>query len=273
VVDGWPVVEAADMPRRRRQGKSDQIDAARIAHSVLGVETSHLRQPRADQGIRAGLRILDTARDAINKERTAAINQLTALVRISDLGVDARNALTKQQISTIAAWRTRTEPIETRLARAEATRLARRIHTCDQELDDNETEMKALVSASPGAFLLNIKGIGAICATVILVAWSHQGRIRSESAFAALAGVNPIPASSGNTSHHRLNRGGDRRLNWALTVIANSRMAKDSETRAYIAKRLAAGSTKQDAKRILKRYIAREIWKLLNKYETAQPAI
>jgi len=268
---GYPVVEPDDMPARRGQGKSDPVDAARIARSVLGTDTTRLRQPRADQGIRAALRILVDARDMLNADRTRAVNTLTALVRIADLGLDARGKLSKTQIATIAAWHPRHEPLQTSTARTEAIRLARRIQDCDQTLHDNVAELTALVQASPVACLLDKKGIGPISAANIMTVWSHPGRIRDEASFAAIAGVNPIPASSGNTSHHRINHGGDRRLNRTLTVIANSRLRFDPETIAYAQRRTSQGMTKQDIKRILKRYIARQIYRLLEHQQHTQP--
>ena len=101
-----------------------------------------------------------------------------------------------------------------------------------------------------------------------LTAWSHLGRIRSESAFASLAGVNPIPASSGNTVRHRINRGGDRRLNRALHMAVVTRMRMDPRTRAYVERRTAEGRTIREIRRCLKRYLAREIYRRLN--STAQ---
>ena len=89
------------------------------------------------------------------------------------------------------------------------------------------------------------------------------GRIRSEAAFAALAGVAPVPASSGQTVRYRLNRGGDRQLNRALHTIVLSRLARDCETRTYAARRAAEGKTPREIKRCLKRHVARRIFKLL----------
>ncbi len=82
--------------------------------------------------------------------------------------------------------------------------------------------------------LLDKPGIGPVTAAVTLAAWSHPGRVRSEAAFASLAGVNPIPASSGNTVRHRINRGGDRRLNRALHMATVTRIRMDPRTRAYV---------------------------------------
>ena len=91
------------------------------------------------------------------------------------------------------------------------------------------------------------------------MSWSHHGRVRSEAAFAALAGTCPIPASSGNTTRHRLNRGGDRRLNWAIHTIALGRMAHDPDTKTYIARRVAEGKTKREAMRYLTRSLHRTL--------------
>src|SRR5690625_7844144 len=92
-----------------------------------------------------------------------------------------------------------------------------------------------------------------------LTAWSHEGRVRNDAAFASLAGVSPIPASSGNTVRHRLNRGGDRRLNRALHIAVLTRMTHDPETRAYVERRRAEGRTTTEIRRCLKRYLARQI--------------
>ncbi len=96
-------------------------------------------------------------------------------------------------------------------------------------------------------------------AATILTAWSHPGRVRSEAAFASLAGTCPIPASSGKTTRHRLNRGGDRRLNRALHMAAVTRMRCDPDTLTYVEKRRAEGRTTKEIRRPLKRYHARQI--------------
>ena len=107
-------------------------------------------------------------------------------------------------------------------------------------------------------------GIGTVTAAVVITTWSHPGRVRSEAAFAALAGVNPIPASSGNTQRHRLNRGGDRRLNQALHMAIITRMTHHDDTRSYVERRTQEGKTKREIRRCLKRYLAREIYRRLN---------
>lgn len=223
---GYRAVEAARMGRagRRGIGKSDPIDARRIAAAVLPLAEEQLRTPRTDEGIRAATQILLTARDELTRERTRAVNALTALVRTADLGMDARHPLGAKKITEISRWRPREEDLAAATARTEAVRLAKRILTLDAEITDNTNRIGELVEASPAAGLIEETGIGPVTAATVLVAWSHPGRVRDEATFAALAGVNPIPASSGNTTRHRLNRGGDRRLNRALNVIAMVRM-------------------------------------------------
>jgi len=95
------------------------------------------------------------------------------------------------------------------------------------------------------------------------VAWSHHGRLRSEAAFARLAGVAPIPASSGQTTRHRLSRGGDRQLNRALHTVVLHRRQHDPTTEAYIERKIADGKSRRDATRLLKRYLARHLYRLL----------
>ena len=100
-------------------------------------------------------------------------------------------------------------------------------------------------------------------AATVLTAWSHPGRCRDDAAFAMLAGVAPIPASSGRTVRYRLNRSGDRQLNRALHTVALTRLLRDDRTRAYADRRRAEGKTDREIKRCLKRYIARELYRRL----------
>jgi transposase len=116
-------------------------------------------------------------------------------------------------------------------------------------------------------WLLEVPGVGPLSAAQVLVSWSHAGRFRSEAAFAALAGTNPIPASSGQVTRHRLNRGGDRQLNRALHTILLVRLRTDPDTRAYVARRTAEGKSRRDAKRCLRRVIARQLFRLLERYD------
>ncbi|WP_372697285.1 IS110 family transposase [Arthrobacter sp. JSM 101049] len=278
---GYRVVEAprvrAYAPARHGSGKSDPLDAAAIASAALPLETARLRIPRQDEGIRAALRVLVAAREQMTLERTAKVNALTALLRIVDLGIDARRPLTDPQIAEVSHWRTRDEALAEATARAEAVRLAKRIAALDAEAKDNHVRTTELLEASPAAPLLKETGIGPVTAAVVYTAWSHLGWVRSEAAFAALAGVNPIPASSGNTVRHRLNRSGDRRLNSALHMVTVVRTVHDPATRAYADRRKAEGKTPREIRRCLKRYLARRLYRALNSLhamdETAQGAV
>lgn len=271
---GYDVAEAPRIDGRTRNGigKSDPLDAKAIAAAALSVEDSRLRRPRQDDGTRAALRVLLAAREQLASERTMNVNALTALLRVHDLGMDARKPLTKHQIKQVARWRGRFESLISATAREEATRLAARILDVDAALKGNHARMTQLIQESPAAPLLDMTGIGAATAAVVITAWSHPGRLRSEAAFASLAGVNPIPASSGNTVRHRLNRGGDRRLNRALHVAAITRMTHHPETRAYVERRLAEGRTKREIRRCIKRYLARHLYRTLNALHAPSPA-
>lgn len=264
---GFQICEPSPIPPHRGQGKNDDLDAVRIARSVLGVGASQLRHPRAEVGPRVALRVLVIAREEMTTERTGAINALTALLRTVDLGIDARHPLTTAQITTISGWRAREEAAWLATCRGEAVRLARQIRTLDQQLATNRTQLDQLVAAQAPE-LTALTGVGSVVAANVLIAWSHPGRVRTEAAFAAIAGTCPIPASSGNTTRYRLNRGGDRRLNHALHTIALVRMRVDPATRTYVAKRRAEGRTTREIMRCLKRYITRQLFRALPTLDT-----
>jgi transposase len=144
--------------------------------------------------------------------------------------------------------------------------LARRIEAATAEAEQLEHEMLAHIRALAPQ-LLDEAGVGPIVAADVIVAWSHHGRVRSEAAFARLAGVAPVPASSGQTVRHRLSRGGDRQLNRALHTIVLHRRQHDLTTQDYIERRLAEGKSRREATRLLKRYLARHIYRLLQQTE------
>ena len=258
---GYRVVEAPTPRRERGRGKTDALDAALAARATLVMQMASLRDRRPGQ-THTALRILTVARDHLNVERTRCINALTSMLRSHDLGTDARKSLTAPQITTIAGWRRREEAIGTATARAEADRLAKRVLVLDEELTQNRQRLTEIVTVEAPE-LLELRGVGAVTAAIVLTVWSHPGRIRSEAAFAAIAGTAPIPASSGNTVRHRLNRGGDRQLNRAMNTIVLTRMRTDTDTRAYVQRRLAEGKTSKEIRRCLKRYVGRQIFRTL----------
>ncbi|WP_244516969.1 transposase [Arthrobacter alpinus] len=198
----------------------------------------------------------------MSRERTAAINSLNALLRTVELGFDARKALSVTQINAVAAWREREEDFSLQISRREAVRLASRIIVLTDQLRQNHAELQRLIQAEHPK-LLEVFGVGPVNAAIILTAWSHPGRVRSEAAFAALAGTCPVPASSGSTIRYRLNHGGDRQLNKALYTIALSRIHWDQVTKDYVSKRTSQGRTKKEIIRSLKRYITRQIYRTL----------
>jgi len=157
-------------------------------------------------------------------------------------------------------------PIAPVVGRAHTHGNARRIQALNAEAASLKADIAALVAAA-APWLLEVHGVGPISAAQLLVSWSHRGRFRCEAAFAALAGTNPIPAPSGQVVRHRLNRGGDRQLNCALHTVVLVRLRDDPETKAYVARRTAEGKSLRDVKRCLKRHIARQLFRLLERYD------
>lgn len=261
---GERVIEL-DRPKRaaRRHGaKSDSLDAVRAAREALGRE--HLAQVK-DDGPRAELAVLMTARRSAVEAATLAQRQLHALVITApeDLRALLRGTTTTVMVQTAARLRTRSGWDRQTVTTANVLRtLARRVLALQGEARDHETVIGEIVRDwRPD--LLTQPGIGVIVAAQVLIVWSHHGRVRSEAAFAMLAGTAPIPASSGMTTRHRLNRSGDRQLNRALHVIALSRARYDQRTRDYIDRRRAQGKTDREIRRCLKRYITRDLFRQL----------
>lgn len=252
----WVVeVDRPRRPARRNGAKSDELDAVRAAREALSRE--HLAQPRR-RWSREAMRVLLTTRHGAVASRTRAICHLKALVVSAPEPL--RNSLRKLDTDGLVtkAAGLRTTPTQSVEHRATVTALratARRIQHLEAEAADLESQLELLVQAVAPQ-LLDEPGVGVTSAAQILCSWSHRGRIRSEAAFAALAGAAPIPASSGQTVRHRLNRGGDRQLNRALHTIIVSREVHHAQTREYVARRAAEGRTPREIKRCLKRHLA-----------------
>jgi transposase len=263
---GEIVLDAARVPGspRRRGGKSDRLDAIAVARAALTAEQVII--PRGD-GDREALRILHVARRHYTDTRTATVNLLKSLILTADdaLRRQLRDLNTDQQIRQLCQLEVETgdQPDTlSRIRRAHLRALALSITALDQTLTENLGQLRDLVTAMCPA-LLDQPGIGPVSAAIALAAWSHPGRVRNEAAFAALAGANPIPASSGRTIRHRLNRGGDRTLNAALHTIARTRRIHHQPTRDYVARRTAEGKTPKEINRCLKRYIARQLFRIM----------
>ena len=259
-------MRAAQPEAAPREGKSDPIDAHLAVLAALRLNTGNLPVPRADCD-REALRILLVARQETRVARTAQADRLRALLLAGD-DTDrraARNALTRRAPATMAGRELPADAGREQVVRqAEIRRLAVALDQARHQLKDNHAQLLAIVNdIAPG--LASRFGIGPVSAAQAIVSFSHPGRCRSEAAFAALGGISPIPASSGQTIRHRLNRGGDRALNRAIHAIAVTRMRSCPRTRAYVARRTAEGKTTREIRRCLKRYIARELYRQLTR--------
>jgi len=148
---------------------------------------------------------------------------------------------------------------------------AQRILQARQEAKELEQELRTLVKAVTPVLLAQ-PGIGPVTAAQLLISWSHRGRLRSEAAFAMLAGAAPIEASSGQVVRHRLNRSGDRQLNRALHTIVMVRQGCHEPTKRYLARRTAEGKSPREIRRCLKRMLARQLYRLLERTATAPAA-
>jgi transposase len=241
--------------------KSDSLDAVRAARAAF---ERPLAIPRAG-GTREALRVLLTTREQAVQVRRVGLNQLRALLVTAPDGLRQRlSGLPRTRLTTrCATLRLRISADEQDRASTLALRLcAHRVRAADHEAQTLEREIERLVRTLAPA-LLDEPGVGPISAGFLLLGWSHHGRLRSEAAFARLAGSAPIPASSGKTVRHRLDRGGDRRLNRALHTIVLARRRHHPATIAYIERRLSEGKTNREAVRCLKRYLARHLYRLL----------
>jgi transposase len=141
--------------------------------------------------------------------------------------------------------------------------VARRYEALSEEIAELEAHLDGLV-AQAASELVSLAGIGTNnAATLLIVAGGNPQRLKSEASFASLCGVSPIEASSGKVVRHRLNRGGNREANRALYMICLARMRRDPRTQAYVARRTAEGKSKREIIRCLKRYVAREVYRVL----------
>ena len=250
-------VNCPDRSRRRRKGKSDPVDAENAARAVLAGEATAV--PKDRRGVVGELRLLVLTRRSAVKARTQTSNQIKAFLVEGDDALRARlHGLRKARFGRACAA---LEPGDG-LRRALAA-LGRRWLALDAEARELEKQIAALLSAHAPR-LLDRHGVGAVTAAQLLVtAGANADRLRGDAALAALCGASPVEASSGKTSRHRLNRGGDRAANNALWVIAHVRTISDPRTRAFVAKRTATGNSRKEIMRMLQRYIARELYPLI----------
>jgi transposase len=260
---GVEVLEVARPNRqvRRRYGKTDVVDAIAAARAVQSGEATG--KPKSHDGPVEALRTLKAVQRSANKARTQALNQIHQLLVTApeDLRARLRPLPRKELLAACAGFRIKPDDDSlqamTRLALRE---LAQRVLHLDEQLA-LVTKRLHRITAEVAPELTRIKGVGPeVASTLLMTAGDNPHRMRSESAFAALCGSNPIPASSGKTNRHRLNRAGDRNANAALWRIVIVRLSCDERTRDYLARRQAEGKSKTEAIRCLKRYVAREVF-------------
>jgi transposase len=261
--------EQPNRKQRRAKGKSDPIDAHLAVLAALRLDAGHLPAVRAD-GDREALRILLGARQDIVTASTAQTNRLRALL-LSGQDAErqsARGALTDAALAALARRRLPSDATrEHTIRHEEIRRLALALREAERQLRQNRKQLQTIVDdIAPG--LTGRYGVGPVSGAQSVVSFSHPGRCRNEGAFAALAGTNPLPASSGRTVRHRLNRSGDRALNRAIHTIALTRMRSCPRTRAYVERRTAEGKSPREIRRCLKRYIARELYRTLTQTMT-----
>lgn len=250
-------VYECERPKRgeRRRGKNDLIDAALAARRLLTGE--RLGRPRALTGPRQDLRLLLLERRSAIRARTATLNQLQAAVLTAPEPLRARlGGLTSQQLArTVTGLRLRAHSDDAILHRV-LRRLGRRVQALETELAELDRDLETIITALAPE-LLQETGVGAVCAAQLVVSSGDPTRMASEASFAALAGTSPVDASSGRQQRHRLNRGGDRQLNQALHVISLTRVRHHPQTAAYYQHLLTNGKTPREARRCVKRALAR----------------
>jgi transposase len=267
----WVVeVDWPKRPRGRTGAKSDVLDAIRAGREALSRE--QLACPR-QRGHREALRVLHLTRSGAVKVSADARRHLKALLVTAPEPLRAelrRGTWLRQAQACTALVAAATDPVE-HWATVEALRLtAQRALAAHQEASALAKELRVLVQAM-APVLLTQPGVGPVTAAQLLISWSHPGRLRSEAAFAMLAGVAPIPASSGRVVRYRLNRGGDRQLNRALHTIVMIREAWHEPTKRYVARRTAQGKSHREIRRCLARAVARGLYRLLEQQTTAAP--
>jgi len=260
---GEQVFEVGRLRRERRSGgKTDALDAVRAARSVVG--QTRPAMPRSN-GAREALRALMAAREGAVVARTAALCQLRDLLVTTPepLRSELRPLTRARLLARLSATRPdRRQDPELRGTHLALTALARRIQQLTSEERELAREIEQLTRVLAPQ-LLDQPGIGPLLAAQVVLAWSHHGRVASEAAFARLAGAAPIPASSGQTIRHRLDRSGDRKLNRTHYQIILTRRRTHPPTIAYIERRIQEGKTRREATRCLKRYLARNPYRLL----------
>jgi transposase len=264
-------IDASKHAGKRRNGKSDAIDAVRAARELLGRPAP--AQMRAD-GDREALRLLMCDRDnAVASAKTTRTLLASVIVTAPAATREQLRHIPRDRRATVCAALTSPSGADrqTRVLYQTLARLGQRITTLARTAAELEKQIAVIVEELTPGMVAAEAGLGALTAAQLLLSYSHHGRIRSEAAFGMMSGTAPVPVSSGRTDRHRLNRLGDRQLNRALQVIAVARMRSDPRTQAYVERRLAEGKTLRETRRCIKRYLARHLYRALRQQPGLEP--
>jgi transposase len=263
---GLEVIEV-DRPNRqvrRQQGKSDTVDAVEAGRAVLSGRASGVA--KTADGNAEAMRALLVAKRSGREARITCLNQLRHLgfCAPDELRERFRDVPGARLAEAAAALRPRADSDPVLYATKLAMRtLGRRVLTLGEDSEALDAVLAELVTVTAPS-LLELYGVGVHTAAILLVAAGDNAeRVHSEAAWAHLCGVAPLQASSGKTTRHRLNRGGNRQANHALWRIVFTRMGSEPRTRAYVARRIEQGRSKPEIMRVLKRYVAREVYRHL----------
>jgi transposase len=259
-------IDRPDRRIRRARGKSDPIDAYAAARAALS--GAHVVVPKARDGIVEAIRMLRVTRRGAVKARTQTTNQLKSLLVTAPPGLREHLRYLKTPALMKTCTRLRYPATGSLDDPASAIvvvlrRLARRYEYLTAEIRAADAELRPLITTAAPQMLTQL-GVGLeVTGQLLTTVGDNPDRLRSEAAFAHLCGVAPIPASTGKTHRHRLNRGGDRAANNALYTVVLTRLRLDPRTRAYFTRRRAEGLSKREVTRCLQRYVARELYQLL----------
>ena len=258
-------VDRPNRAERRRSGKSDPLDAVEAARAALGGRAKSISKSK-DGDIEA-IRVLVVAKRSARGARVKALTQMRHLVITAPDQLRCR--LSGLTVAALTAEAARLRPARSgdpvmAAHKAALCSLARRVQGLKDEMAELDARIENLLEAAAPELLARF-GVGPDTAAALLVsAGDNPERLHSEAAWAHLCGVAPIPASSGKTAgRYRLDRGGDRRANSALWRIVMVRIAHDPETTAYFERKVKEGCSKRDVIRLLKRYVARELYRCL----------
>ena len=261
------VVIEVDRPNRqarRNAGKSDPLDAVEAARATLSGKASGRAKSR--DGFVEALRVLLVAKRSARAARVKALTQMRQLTYSApdELQAHLKGLAIAEFVSVAQGLRpARSRDAMTAATKASLSSLAHRVADLEEEIAELDAMITPILEAN-AAELLGVYGVGVDAAASLLVAaGDNPERLRCEAAWAHLCGVSPLEASSGKITRHRLNRGGDRQANRALWLVVISRLASDPDTKAYMERRLKEGRSKSEIIRILKRYVAREVYRYL----------